>query len=168
MDKIADALVNLIQQKHPRSLLAVGRYACELCDRLSGAGGSTAAEIQIDCLPHYTSLDDLEPARLFDLALVAGVLESLPMRAGAALIARLRDVQAKKLILLVSNSLSGEHNRWQRQDLLALGLHHQSSYDNNGQAAAIYTFDIGNYKPTPDWLNPSNWAHPERWDKDRW
>ncbi len=166
MDKIADALVSLIQQVHPRSLLAVGEYACEICDRLAGASSSNS--LQVHCLPHYTCLDDLEPARIVDLAIVAGMLESLPARAGAALIARLRDVQARRLILLVSPIHSDEQTLWRRQDLLALGLHHQFSYGNDGQAAAIYTYDIANYKPTPDWLNPSNWAHPERWDKDRW
>lgn len=29
-------------------------------------------------------------------------------------------------------------------------------------------FDIHQYKETPDWLNAKNWAHPERWDKERW
>lgn len=166
MDKIADDLMSLIQQVNPRSLLAVGEYACEVCNRL--VSGSSSNSIQVHCLPHYAGLDDLEPASMVDLALVAGVLESLPARTGAALIARLRDVQARRLILLISPSHSDEQTLWRRQDLLALGLHHQFNYDGDEHVAAIYTYDIANYKPTPDWLNPNDWAHPERWDKERW
>lgn len=164
MNTLARDLMSLILQARPQRLLAVGQYACDVCDLLRA---TTADAIELRRLAHYSGLDDL-PTWTADLAVVTGVLETLPKPAGAALIARLRDVQARRLILLLTRDEGGEQTRWTAQELLALGLRHQLSQTDAGRAWTIYSFDIATYKPTPDWLNPAQWAHPERWDKERW
>jgi hypothetical protein len=98
----------------------------------------------------------------FDLAVVAGVLEQLPHRRGTALISRLRDVHAKRL--LVQLALHRELDQgWTRQDMLGLGLSEVMRCLDAGRAVGLYHFNLYDYKLTPDWLNPQHWAHPHLW-----
>lgn len=98
-------------------------------------------------------------ARRFELACAAGVLECLPKREAVALLARLRDQIARRLYVLVPLN-----SDWPQTELLALGLSRVQAYRNY----ALYRFDLYDYKTTPDWFNPKYWAHPERWDRERW
>lgn len=49
--------------------------------------------------------------------------------------------------------------------LISLGfnLFSQTNYDNI--FFLFYTYNIGSYKKTPDWLNSDNWANPDLWEK---
>ena len=100
----------------------------------------------------------------FGLAVVTPAIVDLEARARLALVARLRDVQARRLLIVVpeAHAFNGESR--------ALGLRHHLL---TGAAAAapkfsVYGFDLYDYRRTPDWLNSRYWANPERWNESRW
>lgn len=95
------------------------------------------------------------------LALLADTLEHLPPSQGEALLALLRDRLAETLYCLADPA------QWPAARMLALGLHPVGTYPG-ANGAALYHFDLYDYKRTPDWLNPRHWANPGLWDKHRW
>ncbi|MFP4639754.1 MAG: DUF6231 family protein [Guyparkeria sp.] len=72
------------------------------------------------------------------------------------LLASLRDRGNRPVIVYLHESVDD------RMKMIALGYKASSPDD------PVYQFDIHDYKQTPDWLNPRNWANPELWDKYRW
>jgi len=106
----------------------------------------------------------------YDFGLVSGTLESLDKAMGARLIAALRDLHTRRFCVVVP--INGRDERrvshWQAAELLSFGLAPAQSRDRNGSPLSLYRYDIAEYKPTPDWLNPDHWANPELWDKYRW
>ena len=96
----------------------------------------------------------------FDCAVLQDLPGPLSKTQAESLVAQLRDVNAGRILWLLQ-----AESPWERQELLALGFRH---LDQTDDSAALYGFDIDNYKQTPDWLNPKNWANPEQWDKQRW
>ncbi len=160
MSELCDAILHITEAVCPRTLLAVGAAA-------SGCLGGYA-EAHRDCRLEPLEGEDV-PARLarlgrYDLALVAGVLEPLPVQAGAALLARLRDVHARRLLVLVRDGAGA----WDESALRGYGLRPAGSWGGAGGTTCLYEFDLYDYKTTPDWLNAKHWAHPELWDKYRW
>ena len=108
--------------------------------------------------------------RRFELAVVVGVLEGLGREPGGALLAALRDLAARRLLVAVPASPAQERYRsvWTRDDMLAHGLDALGHARYEAQTLAVYGFDINQYKRTPDWLNARGWANPENWGKYRW
>ncbi|MFW6041456.1 MAG: DUF6231 family protein [Guyparkeria sp.] len=72
------------------------------------------------------------------------------------LLASLRDRGNRPVVVYLGESVDD------RMKMIALGYKASSPDD------PVYQFDIHDYKQTPDWLNPRNWANPELWDKYRW
>jgi hypothetical protein len=102
----------------------------------------------------------------FDLALVWGTLEFLDRPEALAVLARLRDVHAPRVIAVLPRRAPADTRcRLDDNDLLALGFTLTAA---EGGDARIAIYDLAEYKLTPDWLNARFWAHPERWDKDFW
>lgn len=100
------------------------------------------------------------PATRYDLALVAGVIEPLPLADARALLADLRDRAAAHTVLWLDASRSAL-----REDgVRALGFRVLA----RDGAQLLCGFDLADYKDRPDWLNAKHWAHPERWDRFRW
>jgi hypothetical protein len=100
------------------------------------------------------------PAHRFALAVAVETLESLPAADGRALLAALRDLGARHVVLLVDLARSPLGDA----DLRALGFRRHAEDGTR----ALYGFELYGYKDRPDWLNPGQWAHPELWDKFRW
>lgn len=100
------------------------------------------------------------PARRFALAVVVEALESLPAADARALLAALRDLEARHVVLLVDLARSPLAD----EDLRALGFRRHA----DDGTRVLYGFELYGYKDRPEWLNPGQWAHPERWDKFRW
>jgi hypothetical protein len=96
----------------------------------------------------------------YELAVVAGILETLADADARALLAALRDRLAARSVLWLDLARAplGEN------DLRGLGfrLH---AHDGTQLLAS---FDLYDYKDQPDWLNPRHWAHPELWNRFRW
>ena len=153
---LGEWLLDLIARHEPRSLMALGRYACRLTE-----------DYRPPFPVHRTLIEGrIEDTRLaadrYDLALIAGLLEHCPASTGEPLIAHLRDLTARHLIIAVAN-----RPPWTKRRMHGLGLSTHAQAPRPGDPV-VYTFDIASYKPTPDWFGPHNWAHPELWDKYRW
>ena len=161
-------LTRRLESYAPRSLLAVGPRAADALARFRDA--------HPDCpLTHLDGegalggdalLASLSGGARFDFALMRGVLERLDRDAGAHLMARLRDVNARRFAVIVDAGGAARH--WRASDLIAMGLDHWSSDTIEGSRVDVFGYDVATYKVTPDWLNPRHWAHPEHWGKFRW
>ena len=137
----------------PARVLAVGKPAVAL---LSGQANPTRADPE--------EVMALETGRSYDLAVVAGALEELPPEQGAACLARLRDLLARRLVVIVPAG----HPYWDRDTLLGFGLEYRGRWRHEDHDLDLYVFDIEHYKTTPDWLNADHWAHPELFGKFWW
>ncbi len=73
---------------------------------------------------------------------------------------KLRDLFAKKVIVLAEDSLT--------KQLRALGFNQLIEFTPNKSTIKIWQFNILTYKHVPDWFNSKFWANPENWDKYRW
>ena len=49
--------------------------------------------------------------------------------------------------------------------LMSLGFKLSSQINHGDIFFLFYTYNIGSYKNSPDWLNSKNWANPELWEK---
>jgi hypothetical protein len=160
-DIATHALREALAAQRPRSLLSIG------------AGSDAPFADFLDAHPQtrHTHLGEAPPAPAgltrHDFAYVANTLELLEPAAGRALIAGLRDLVARRLYVLVALDEANEGG-WDEATLLALGLTATARYAGDAQPLALYRFDLYDYKPTPDWLNPRFWANPEMWDRYRW
>lgn len=93
---------------------------------------------------------------------VAILDDSSDAREARQLIAVMRDLLARQLLVFVPESLLDG------TALIGLGLTRQAQYELENERWQAWTFDIRTYKSVPDWLNPKFWANPENWDKYRW
>lgn len=100
------------------------------------------------------------PERRYDVALVAGALETLDAAAAGALLAALRDRIASHVLVWA------DAVRMPLDESALRGLGFRLHARDGDQL--LCGFDLHDYKDRPDWLNPAHWAHPERWDKHRW
>lgn len=125
-----------------------------------------------DC--RVTRLDEGDPlARLaslgrFDVGVVANTLEHMDKTGAGRLIARLRDLNAPRLFVVVPGGRREPAGTWEEADMIAYGLSLVGERERDGKPMKLYKFDIADYKKNPDWLNPDHWANPELWDKYRW
>jgi|TARA_B110000444_G_C18365733_1_gene378050 hypothetical protein len=51
------------------------------------------------------------------------------------------------------------------KSLMSLGFKLKPQITHDDIFFVFYTYNIGNYKNSPDWLNSENWANPELWEK---
>lgn len=81
-------------------------------------------------------------------------------------IARMRDLECKQLCVIMQSS----HESPQKSNLIAemtsMGLRYMGN--DEAESELYFEFNIHDYKNVPDWFNSKYWAHPERWDKERW
>ncbi len=115
------------------------------------------------------SLDPLAELDVCDVAVVIDTLEHLDFALGEQLLARLRDVLARQICVVLPPVREAPEQpiQWTPSRLAALG------FNLTGQTAArgaerLYYYDVATYKPDPDWLNSRHWANPQRWNKARW
>lgn len=87
-------------------------------------------------------------------------LAELPTAQRAQLLVKLRDLFAKRILVIASDSDTGL--------LRALGFSQLLESDADAQQLAIWQFNILSYKQVPDWLNAKYWANPDNWNKFRW
>ena len=143
----------------PRTMLLVGPQNTPGVD-LSGALPDCAVEAHA---PEALSRE----TRRFDLTLVIGALETLERHTALGLVARLRDLNSRHLVVVVDTESVGGA-RWREADWLAMGMRRLAGDDARPARYGIYGFSMADYKTTPDWLNSRFWAHPERYGKARW
>ncbi len=114
----------------------------------------------------YFSVSDflnLPFTQRYDLAFVlfnTDEASNLDVQQKSQLIVKLRDLMAKKLVVV---------SKLQDESLLrALGLTQLINQNTHDQDFALWQFNILTYKHVPDWFNSKFWANPENWDKFRW
>jgi hypothetical protein len=103
-------------------------------------------------------------SQLVDLAIVDSRAE-LADDSVRIVLSRLRDLLARRVLIIVRPEAGAI---WSRHTMIGCGYTHLTDCHHQGDALALFHFDIHTYKHTPDWLGPSNWANPEMWDKYRW
>ncbi len=159
-ETVEAAVGRILSETPPNSLLLVGRSApalFEVC-RSEHSGATIGRIVRLDAPVLAKDLGR------FDLVLASGALEYLPRIEGRAMLGRLRDVHARRLLLQVRYDLADGETPWTMEDCLAFGLTRLATTSNaDGVASALYGFSLHDYKHRPDWLNPSNWAHPHLW-----
>ncbi len=97
----------------------------------------------------------------WDLVVIEEELLKLPRDRAIQTLSRLRDLHARRLVVLFPQHPDDSHTV-QHADLISLGLKALESQPG------IFYHDLFDYKDTPDWLNSRFWANPENWDKFRW
>lgn len=102
---------------------------------------------------------------VYELAVVCDALETLDKAAAERLLGRLRDVQAKAVLV----ATLAQHSRtWAPTDFIAMGFKRCRTLVDGADGWLLYRFNIYDYKDTPSWLNARHWANPEQWGRDRW
>lgn len=86
------------------------------------------------------------------------VMDARRDRPASSELAWWRDLGAAQLFVLLQQSAGFE------SALISLGLRPVARGPHHG----VWAFDIADYKPRPDWLNPRFWANPDRWEQARW
>lgn len=114
------------------------------------------------------SAEAAQPEQLTELTAELAILDAevaLPAETAIALVSRLRDVHAERVIVIAAESRDAALSR---HTLVGLGFHRRAVSADDGVRRRWYEFDMAHYKVTPDWLNARHWANPELWDKYRW
>jgi len=150
----------LVDQCAPRRLVAIGPLAARLVER------GLPVDTKLHTLPTREAVAALGDLGHQDMAIVAGDLERLSPKASAQLIARLRDIYAAWVIVVVDRDEPPAG--WTRREMIGFGFSLLGDAVQESTPVHVYEFDVGTYKPTPDWLNSRYWANPELWDKYRW
>ena len=158
----ASGLGHLLGSLAPRSVLCVGEPVEQLLTTMSGAFD----EVSLSNLPLSEIPEKLNKLPVYDLAYVQGAIERLPRAAGGMLLARLRDVSSRHLIVHVEigTGWPDHTSDWTSTDLLAFGLTLVDARMAAELRTHLYQYNIADYKLIPDWFNSDRWAHPHLWE----
>ena len=145
----------------PSSILTVGVGDAHL------AASAADKSLPVEAVQISTSLEPLADLGRYDIAIVAETLEHIDRSLGAALIARLRDVLSRRLYIVVD--VTGTiTTHWTVPELLAFGLTVDESSADDSRRWQLFSYDVSQYKLTPEWLSTKDWANPDQWGKTRW
>ena len=121
-------------------------------------------DCRVKTITDDTQLSPLKNLGQYQTTVIVNSLQQLDAATGANLLAQLRDVYTRHLLVLLT--LTDKNTTiWEANDLNALGLVLLKTYPDEQQ---LYEYSVLDYKTVPDWLNAKNWANPELWDKYRW
>jgi len=168
---IQTIVINILTDHPPNRLLCIGRGTSDaLHDYLTSHPRCHTVHIDLNESDIHTDLDRLSDQGIFDFTIISDTLEYLQTTAGERLLARLRDIHSKKILLVIPMGSQWKHHvsHWRETDLLALGFIVKARFTIDNKPVHVYTFDIDSYKTTPDWLNNKYWANPEMWNKFWW
>lgn len=120
---------------------------------LAGTAGDSRRD---GCGQELPRADDLPPALKVDVAVV-DARGSDDVRGVGALLARLRDVHAQRVVVLVDGV--------GRNELLALRFEPANFVFDGGQ---VFLSSAAVTDKRREWNNARDWAHPENFDRFRW
>ena len=162
----ADDITKLLHQLKPHSIILLDPDGTGLCSAYLQAH----PECELEYVAQPDAAAQLGVGGRYDLCIVANTLEYMDKISAGQLIARLRDLLARQLFVVVpvGEGWPDLESYWAMSDFIGFGMHLVSDYEHDGRCWHMYKFDLADYKLTPDWLNARYWAHPERWDKERW
>lgn len=99
-----------------------------------------------------------QPSHRYALAIVADPLPAAMVREHDAVLGRLRDVLAERVLVMAPQQETLTTR------LTALGYRMLVSTSHT----VVASFDLYDYKQRPTWLNAEHWANPQQWDRFRW
>ncbi|MDH3280012.1 MAG: DUF6231 family protein [Gammaproteobacteria bacterium] len=160
----------LLADSRPDSILSIGPNARALVTDYLEQRAFLGQPCPLVTLEPAEALAKLSDLGRFDLGIVADTLEQLEKVKGSHLIASLRDVHTARfcVVVTISTPESSAKSQWTASDCLGLGMILVNAYEQDSVVRHMYKYDIATYKSTPEWLNSSDWANPELWDKYRW
>ncbi len=157
-------IAQLTEQMRPASILVLGND-CDIFKHYLNVHPIG----RLVCVSHGDYLSSVQALGRVDLAYLSGVIENMDKHAASVLLSRLRDVYAQRVVVTARlGQCDAQRSQWTSQELLAFGMTRIGRYPNSDAEIQVFTFDLHNYKPTPDWLNSRDWAHPELYDKHWW
>ncbi len=150
---ITSMLDDLSQQQPISTAICIGKNWAEY---------PSVADIQWQ---HFSVSDFLNQpfTQRYDLGAVmlnSCELAELPAAQRAQLLVKLRDLFAKRIVVVAVAQDSAL--------LRALGFSQLLDPASDAQDIVIWQFNILTYKQVPDWLNAKYWANPDNWNKFRW
>lgn len=162
------ALAARLAALQPRSLLCLGSPSAEALAGLQ-------PDMQVRARNDVLSVSDLAGEPRYDCALLADFLEHLSREDGIAVLGRLRNLHAARLLVFLDHA--GSHEPWTLDDFISLGFRHDADLrgapggatpGNASRQLALYSYDIATYNHAREWNNPRYWANPEMWGKYFW
>lgn len=121
--------------------------------------------------PRHCQLDEQAPPpeKIMEAPLVLVFVELAELNTEQRRrIALLRDYCKGSIICARPLPEDGSRRSSMDTEMRALGFRVEDKPLSGLSEWRCYAFNIRDYKPTPDWLNPRAWANPELWDKYRW
>ena len=161
-----DTLAGIVVDKAPASVVFIGPVAKSAADSYR----ARHADATITVFDGADPLEQIKGMPRVDLAVVAHALEMMEKRRAQNLLAALRDLYSKCLIVAVrlGDNWPGLISHWQENELLGFGMQQLAHHEQDERPVGVYEFNIADYKLSPDWLSARHWAHPELWDIYRW
>ncbi|MCB1756010.1 MAG: hypothetical protein KDJ38_10835 [Gammaproteobacteria bacterium] len=169
MSADADLLSYLLLDK-PATVLLIEDRPSPLVESL----GRREAGLQLQSASLAQLPPVLRETPRFDLVIMHKLRASTPANDLLAWLARIRDLHAKKFIVIDKPESAGEDNNagpmLERADFFSLGFKLPPGSDTRPATSGmvVYEYAIRDYKTVPDWLNARFWANPQNWDKFRW
>lgn len=111
-------------------------------------------------------LAHLADEQRYDCILIADFLEHIPRAEGHAILARLRNLHAGRLMVFIDHGQCAQ--AWSLDDFLGLGFHLDAEMGDADRMLTLYSYDIATYNHQREWNNPRFWANPEMWGKYFW
>lgn len=159
---LEDWLRDYLAVSSPRSVLLLGQTAMpQPLQELSRAASSPHIEQRDD----VRSIADLAGAGRFDMAILLGQLELMTPRNAQQLLARLRDLHAVRVCVILGGAAQPQ---WRDNDWRALGFVPAGQVMSGEQRVRLFTYDLATYNPGRSWNTAENWAHPDNFDRYRW
>lgn len=145
-------------QETSGSVLLLGEEGARISAAISAEATQQGAAPE--CSTLKLSLAELVagPERRHALAIVADPLPEAMAREHDAVLARLRDVLAERVLVMAPQQADLTTR------LTALGYRMLVRTSQT----LIASFDLYDYKQRPTWLKAEHWANPQQWDRFRW
>jgi hypothetical protein len=176
INTVQKVLNRILSDHPPGNILCVGHTFQDLISEFTAAHPHCRiSEVKLSNLTSAhcnfsAAISQLAGCHVFDFGIVANTIEHMDRPCADHLLARLRDMHTKRLLVIVpiGNLWENHQSHWQEADLLALGFIVKAKIQVEQKPVHVYAFDIASYKTTPDWLNSKYWANPELWGKYWW
>ena len=155
-----NAISHCLKAVHDSSgpVLLMGAESARLSVAISAEAPQQAPVAESITLKLSLTELDARPIRRHALAIVADPLPAAMAREHDAVLARLRDVLAERVLVMAPQQAALTTR------LTALGYRMLVRTSQT----LIASFDLYDYKQRPTWLNAEHWANPQQWDRFRW
>lgn len=150
-------VLRYLQEIDAQTVLVLGQQA--------GSVASACRAAHAGCAVTASLCTEMDSAARYPAAVLIGCIEYLEKAAALALIARLRDLQAARLLVVapIGPEWTGHASYWQETEFLGMGMQIYGRLACDAGTMLLCRYDIRDYKQVPDWFNSKYWAHPEHW-----